>query len=114
MQLFSVGLKMLNNNGTIQVNDDGSKPLPYTNEDIAEVNKSFACWLASSRLFIIVAYIFLTTSIHTFLIFHKKKYAKVYLGFWQQNLRGNVDGNRNHVDPLLIRALFKDHLPKVS
>jgi len=70
MQLFSVGLKMLNNNGTIQVNDDGSEPLPYTNEDIAEVSKSFACWLASSR--IIVVYIFITTSIHTFLIFHKK------------------------------------------
>ena len=68
MQLFSVGLKMLNNNGTIQVDDDGSEPLPYTNEDIAEVSKSFACWLASSR--IIVVYI--TTSIRTFLIFHKK------------------------------------------
>ncbi|VEU38256.1 unnamed protein product [Pseudo-nitzschia multistriata] len=77
MQLFSIGLKMLNNNGTIQVNDDGTEPLPYTNEDIAE-------------------------------------YAKIYLGLVAQKSRGNIDGNHNQVDPLLIMSEHKDHFPKMG
>lgn len=38
MQLFSIGNKVLNNNGTVLVDDNGSISLPYTNEDIAEVS----------------------------------------------------------------------------
>eukprot|EP00536_Pseudo-nitzschia_multiseries_P015007 jgi/Psemu1/246522/estExt_Genewise1.C_8030013 len=76
MQLFSIGLKMLNNNGTIQV-VDGVETLPYTNEDIAE-------------------------------------YAKVYVGLTSQQVRGNVDGVHNMVDPLSINLAYKDHLPKLK
>ena len=41
MQLFSIGTTMLNNNGTVALDDDGRSMLSYTNEDIAEVSQSF-------------------------------------------------------------------------
>ena len=41
MQLFSIGTTLLNNNGTVALDDDGRSMLSYTNEDIAEVSQAF-------------------------------------------------------------------------
>ena len=41
MQLFSLGLYGLNDDGTIQVNDDGHEVRTYKNHDISEYAKVF-------------------------------------------------------------------------
>jgi uncharacterized protein (DUF1800 family) len=66
----------LNNDGTIQLGEDGQEVRTYTNFDISE-------------------------------------YAKVYTGLRRQDMRGNIDGHSNQIDPLAVRADYKDHLPKV-
>jgi hypothetical protein len=83
MQLFSIGLYVLNNDGTRKV-EDGQFVRSYTNEDITE-------------------------------------YAKVYTGFVRKVGRGNIEtdtsfarNRKNYIDPMDIRADFRDHLPKVS
>ena len=76
MQLFSIGLAMLNDDGTLKLDSDGNEITTYTNFDISE-------------------------------------YAKVYVGFRDQQERGNIETKRNEIDPLRIETSWKDHFPKV-
>jgi len=44
------------------------------------------------------------------------EYAKVFVGFRRQNVRGNIESrikNSNLIDPLRIDPTRKDHFPKV-
>lgn len=77
MQLFSIGLAMLNDDGTLKLDSDGNEITTYTNFDISE-------------------------------------YAKVYVGFRDQQERGNIETKRNEIDPLRIETSWKDHFPKLG
>lgn len=50
MQLFSIGLVMLNKDGTVQLDNEG-EPIPsYTNDDVTELSKVFTgLWLRGAR-----------------------------------------------------------------
>ena len=42
------------------------------------------------------------------------EYAKVFVGFRRQNVRGNIESRFiNSIDPLRIDLTRKDHFPKV-
>ena len=51
--------------------------------------------------------------ISTYSNFVISEYAKVYLGFYAQDKRGNIENSANEVDPLQIFPHYKDHFPKV-
>ena len=76
MQLFSIGLALQNDDGTLKLDNNGNEIATYTNFDISE-------------------------------------YAKVYVGFTDQNRRGNIEPKSNEIDPLRIVARTKDQFPKV-
>lgn len=79
LQLFTLGLYMLHDDGTIQKDSNGHELRTYKNHDITE-------------------------------------YARVFVGFQQQQERGNIEENfwNNRIDPMRINVDFKDHFPKVS
>eukprot|EP00536_Pseudo-nitzschia_multiseries_P010764 jgi/Psemu1/204058/e_gw1.338.42.1 len=83
LQLFSIGLYKLNDDGTIETDIRGHEFRTYKNHDISE-------------------------------------YAKVFVGFKKQGIRGNIeDGGRTHneeneIDPLRIILENKDYFPKLG
>ena len=76
MQLFSIGLALQNDDGTLTLDEDGNEIKTYTNFDISE-------------------------------------YAKVYVGLIDHKGRGNIEPRVNEIDPLRIKASWKDQFPKV-
>jgi uncharacterized protein (DUF1501 family)/uncharacterized protein (DUF1800 family) len=78
MQLFSIGIALQNDDGTLILDDDGNEIATYTNFEISE-------------------------------------YAKVYVGYKEQQQRGNLErSTQNQVDPLQIDTKVKDFFPKLG
>ena len=95
MQLFTVGLTMLNDDGTRM---DGAGEV-YSNEDVS----SQAC-ITPTRM--------LRSNFGSVQIM---EYSRVWTGFQRQDRRGNIEtGNSaNRVDPMKIRADWRDRFPKM-
>ena len=80
MQLFSIGLKMLHQNGTLMRDANGNDVQTYSNDDIMS-------------------------------------FAKLWTGFDRQPFRGNIEAEKgqttvNYVDPLQLKAAWRDVFPK--
>ena len=84
LQLFSVGLYRLHQNGTLQLDENSKEIRTYTNEDLTEYAK---------------VYVGLTRST---------------LRGNVEDPRTPGDSGDNQIDPLVIDPEEKDHLPKVS
>ncbi len=82
MQLFSIGLWQLNDDGTQKLDGSGNPIATYDNDDVVV-------------------------------------FARVWTGFDAQNSRSNIElpfgpGSRNVVDPMQIKPIWRDFLPKAK
>jgi len=105
MQLFTIGLVRLNNDGTILSDETSGEPIPtYDNDDISEYR------MDPNTLKLFMLLVVLLTSAFLYTV----SFSRIWTGFQRRSMRANIDGWMNRIDTLAVSGSRHDVFPKTD